>query len=523
MGKILDQTIKRWDGGIEDDARTPPRNGGALVKHFDIFSNPYKLTPYRSTEADHATNVSATDAKQYDIRHFQLASTGLLYGLGKEGNGYPKVLRKADPTTGNWLSSNGGDAATAEGEGDAARITGCFIEWASAFWFFQGTNQLAKVLTADGVITNSVTTVGSTITSVAQGVVGPDDNLYLFYNNKVVRVDNTGTPSDDVLTNLPSDMRITCAASIGTYIAIGMAYGTSDTASPTGRSKVFIWDMTTTDDINDVIDWGEGALMCLGNIEGRLVGVSNNALETPSGLTSLAVGKGAMTVRMWNGSVAQVMKEMIANQSVTLGRFIRDVVIKNNKMYWVASVPFGLSTSTESTYHIGIWCFGRKNVNSDFALTLDYIADSVLDSSNYYINSFGAAGNYWFINHSADFSIAKTDDTANFTETSTYDTVIMNLEDSSVTKKLVGVTLYTEPIPSGGSVTVAYRIDNETSYTTIFTNTTQNDIRHSAINIESSGAELPDFKELQLRITCTGGVEITGLRFRAEVIEDDIY
>ena len=524
MGKTLEQVIKRFDGGIEDDPRTPPRNGGALIKHFDIFSNPYKLTPYRGTEADHATAVSSTDAKQYDIYKPTLASTGLLYGLGKNGSGYPKVLRKADPTTGNWLSSAGNAAATAEGEGNAARITGCFIEWASAFFFLQGTNQIAKVALT-GAITNSVSTTGTTIVTTAQGVVF-GNKLFIPYNNKMFSVASDGsTVVDDVTPALPSDMRITSVSVWGNYIMIGMAYGTSATASPTGRSKVFQWDGSSTSAFNDTLDWGDGALMCLGTIEGRVVGVTNNALETPSGLTSLALGSGSMVVRMWAGGTPQVFKELVGSQTVTLGRMKSEVVIKNNKMYWIASVPLEDSSATESTYHLGIWCFGRKNVNSNFALTLDYIIQTKLDSSNFKINSFGAAGNYWFLNHSADGSLAKTNDAESFGETSTFITVIMNFDDASVTKKLKGITVYTAPLPSGSEVYVYYRKDEETSWTNILYTDTDNLLRYSVINDEQTvpGAELPEFKEIQFKITSDGGAEITGFRCRAEVILDDVY
>jgi hypothetical protein len=164
MGQIFEQKITNFSGGMSDDSRQPLNNVGSLIKHFNIFDNPYKLTPYRSTEVDTATNVSSTDAKLYDIRNFQLGSDGKLYALGKVvATSYPKVVKKTDPTTGNWLSSAGNNIATAEGEGNGARILGAFIEWQGSFWFFQGTTQLAKCTLA-GTITNTVATVG-TITS----------------------------------------------------------------------------------------------------------------------------------------------------------------------------------------------------------------------------------------------------------------------------------------------------------------------------------------------------------------------
>ena len=519
--KTLETKITRFDGAMSDDPREPSGIMGSLLKHFDCFSHPEKLTPYRSTEADTATNVSATDAEQYDIRDFQLGSDGKLYGLGKNGSGYPKVLKKTDPTTGNWLSSNGGNAATAEGEGNAARISGCFIEWQGAWWFFQGTNQIAKVVIATGVITNSVATVGATITSVAQGVIA-NNTLYLFYNNRVVTVSAAEAVSDNVFTTIPSDMRITSVARYGTYLGIGCAYGTSAITKPFGRSIVVIWDMVQTTTASDVIDWGEGLLRVLGNIEGRLCGVSDKYLTSSLGLT-----RGSMVIRLWAGGTPQVMKEVVANQTVSLDatafpntvtRFPSNVVIKNNKMYWVASVPFGLSTSTESTFHLGIWVFGRKNANSNFALAVDYVEEAV-DAAAFYINSFGAAGDYWFINYGSGGKVTKTDDAANYTITSIYESQIFNGGDLASYKSLVDVTVGTVYLPTAGQVVCKYRINNETSWTTIFTNTTDNSISHSANNIESSGDPLPKYyKEIQFRIESTGGAEITELSFNEELL-----
>src|SRR3990167_9341982 len=478
---IKEIKITKFDGGISDSLLQPSSNSFGLSKHFDIFSNPYKLTPYRSTEADTGTSVSSTDLEQYRVQDFQLGLDGKLYGLGRAAaSSVPKVFSKVDPTTGNWTVE-----ATAQGTG--ALIRGCFIEWQSAWWMFSGTTDVSK-WTIGSTFTNSVWTV-ATIVSVAQGVVGADGNMYMFYNNKVVRVSSAGAITDNVMTAIPTDMRITSACRFGSYLAIACAYGTSNTALPSGRSQVYIWDYVTTATVSDIVDWGEGLLRVIGNIEGRIVGVTDKYLSNP-----ISLSRGSMVVRMWGGGIPKIMKEIVANQLVTadsgtlaipITRFPRNVVIKDNVMYWVASVPFGLSTSTESTYHLGIWAFGRKNINSDFALTLDYIEEAV-DTSNFYINSFGNAGNYWFIAHSAESAgkVTKTDDATNFTITSVYDTQIFNGGDSSVTKKILGTTLSFEALPAAGVVRLFYKKDAETAFTRIFTYGTDDSLSHSAVNIE---------------------------------------
>jgi len=78
-------------------------------------------------------------------------------------------------------------------------------------------------------------------------------------------------------------------------------------------------------------------------------------------------------------------------------------------------------------------------------------------------------------------------------------------------------------LPTAGQVVMKYRVNNETSYTTIFTDTTDNDITHSAVNIESSGATLPQFRELQLRVESTGNAEITGISLKWEEIDSKLY
>ena len=526
--------ISNFAGGIVDDIREPLSNKFGISKHFDIFSNPLRLTPYRSTVAE-TNSTSAASLGANHPRNFQLGKNGIMYALGDNGAGLAQVLQKSDPTTGNW-----GLATTAVGTG--ITIYGSFKEWGttSAFYMFTGTQAVSK-WTIGSTFTNSVLALGVPITSVAQSVVGADDNLYMFYNNRVVRVTNAGTATDNVLSNLPSNMRIVSACVWGTFLAIGMAYGTAATGASTGMSKVFIWDMVTTATVNDAVDWGEGTLRVLGNIEGRIVGVSDKYLTTPAGLTSLGIGQSSMVVRMWNGATPQVMKEVIANQSVPADsgtydnvttRFPRDVVVKDNKMYWVASVPLAPdSTATESTYALGIWAFGRKNVDSNFALTLDYKEEAV-DASNFYINSFGNAGNYWFISYSAAGLVNRTDNAANYTFTSYWESPIINfiyglrhrlIPSSSSVKKMVGVTVTFDPLPAGATVVLKYRKDAETSWTQIFTYTSTSALFHSAINIESTGAALPAYKEIQLRVESTGGAIITGISMDFEQEAHNLY
>ena len=52
---------------------------------------------------------------------------------------------------------------------------------------------------------------------------------------------------------------------------------------------------------------------------------------------------------------------------------------------------------------------------------------------------------------------------------------------------------------------------------------TSNVISHDAVNIESSGANLPQYKEIQFQIQPSCGAVVTGLEFREEIIDRKMY
>lgn len=344
MSKLVEQKISSFFGGISDSTRKPTTSEFAISKGFDIFTDPFKLIPYRAFEADTNDGATALGMKQYFIRDYLYASTSSkLYALGQNASSYPKIVYKNDATTGNWI-------LPANSEGNASVQYGCLAEYKDYLWGFQGTSQVFKwgLLSGTPTITNSAGTVGTVystatgvtiaaggtgyqvndiltiqagnkscrlivtgvaagvvttfsileagynqtvantlatavtpvggtgctvnittvgnvttpISSVAQGLIGTDDNLYLPYNNILVRVYPSGTVQDQAL-KLPTNLKITSIANWGKYLAIG----TAPKSSFNGVSKVYLWNFTSPD-IQEVIDWGEGDLRVLENIEG---------------------------------------------------------------------------------------------------------------------------------------------------------------------------------------------------------------------------------------------------------------
>jgi len=495
MSKSVTYKLNNFSGGVSDDPREENSTKYQVAQHFDTFSQPNRMIPYRSLEADTNDGSTATGMKQYFAQDFLYASASAkLYALGQTGAGLTKIVFKADATTGNWTLP-----ATSEGNG--AVKNGCLVEYKDYLWGFQGTNQIFKWGTLSGTpaITNSASTTASTITSVAQGVIAKDDNLYLPYNNVLVRVNAGGTVQDEVLT-LPTNFKITSITNYGNYLAIGCA----PISIYNGVSRVFLWNLIS-DDVQEVIDWGEGELRILETIEGMIVGVTDRYLNNATG-----AGRGSMVLSIYQGGTPQVIKE-VYTETLTGKTIPRSKAVKDNRLFFAAKI---MTNSAGTEYNEGIWSFGRKNVSYPFALNLDIVDENISTSG---IQSFGSAANYFFISHSADGSIDKTDDAATFDFTSSYESQIFNFGDVNSDKTLKKLRVSHARLGAGETITASYRIDGASAWTTIGTCSMENSISHTFLNIESTGLAFASGREYEFKIDSTGGAEITGFECEALV------
>lgn len=495
-------TIQRnnFFGGISDDPRELDPTKFQMSKHFDIFTYPTKLVPYRSLEADTNDGSTSTGMKQYYVRDYAYATqSSKLYGLGQNGSGKTKIVYKSDATTGNWTLPS-------SSEGDGAVLNGCFLEYKDYLWGFQGTNQIWKWGTLSGSpsITNSASTVASTITSVANGIIAADGNAYIAYNNVIVRIAPGGTITDNA-KSVPDTYKITSLCNYGSYMAIAC----SPKSTYNGQSKVFIWNLSS-DLFAETIDWGEGELRVMDNVEGTLIGITDRYLNN-----SIGAGKGSMVIQGWSGGAPQVLKEIntlaLTGKSIPLSK-----AVKNNRLFWSAKI---MTNSAGTTYNEGVWSFGRKKTGYQFATSLDIVCESANTSG---IEAFGVAGNYFFVTHSADGSISKTDDTSTFSYTSIYESQIENFGTTEQKKKWITGKITCTPLASGASLTLKYKKDEDTSFTTIGSYSTLNGISRAFINIESSGNEIPTFKEIVIRIESTGGAEVTSYQITAQPLEGNV-
>ncbi len=495
MSKLVEIKLNNFSGGVSDDPRESNGTKFQVSKHFDIFSNPTRLTPYRSLEADTNDGSTSTGMKQYMVKDFSYHSaSSKLYGLGQTAGGLTKIVYKADATTGNWTLPT-------SSEGNGAVKNGCFFEYQDYLWGFQGTNQVFRwgLLSGTPSITNSHSTVGSTINSVADGIIAADGNGYIGYNNVIVRIAPAGTVTDSAKT-VPSNFKITSFANYGNYLAVGCA----PISTYNGRSKVFLWNLSS-DLFQEAIDWGEGELRVLENIEGYLVGITDRYLNNSTG-----AGRGSMIIQMYSGGVPQVVKEVFT-QALTNKSIPTNKAVKNNRLFFAAKI---MTNSAGTEYNEGIWSFGRKNVGYPFSLSLDII-DENIDTDG--IQAFGSAANYFFITHSGDGSIDKTNDSATYAFSSIYESQIMDFGDVSSDKTLRKLKVSFRKMLAGESITAKYRVDGATSWTTIGTYDTDGALSHTFLNIEATGANFASGREYEFQISSTGGAEILEIAATADI------
>lgn len=497
MSRSVQERIENFYGGVSDDSRKRSNNEFQITRHFDIFSNPKRLTPYRSFEADTETSISSTDLKQYLVRDFLYASASTkLYGLGQTAAGLTKIVQKAVAESGLWTTPS-------SSEGNGAVKNGCFFEYKDYAWGFQGTNQIFKwgLLSGSPSITNSVATVASTITSVANGIIAADGNGYMAYNNVVVRIATDASITDNAKT-VPTNFKITSLANYGSYMAIGC----SPKDSFNGVSKVFLWNLSS-DLFAETIDWGEGDLRVVETVEGMLVGVTDRYLNNATG-----AGRGSMIIQAYQGGAAQVLKEVftqaLVGKTIPTSKFV-----KNNRLFFAAKI---MTNSAGTEYNEGIWSFGRKNSSYPWALTLDYISSNI-DTDG--IQAIGSAANYIFIAHSLDGSIDKTNDASTYAFTSIYESQTYNFGDTTSDKLLNSAKVSYRKLAAGETVTLKYRVDGATSWTTIGSDAVDDSLSHTFLNIESTGAAFSAFKELEIRIESDGGAEILGFELNAEILD----
>lgn len=504
--RIFKNKIDLFYGGIADDIRIQKPELSQLISHFDIWSSPKKLQPYRSMEADENT--------AYKIVLFLYANSKL-FGLGLvEGTGKAKVYEKSsDPITGSWTASSSGE------DGSGSRSVVFFKEFHNYIYGSSAGTRLWYYGDITG--TPSFGATAYAVGATAQGIITTDDFLLVPCANVVAKKDGAGSGPTNAWTSpltLPSVYTVSDIYELG-----DLAYVACRPALPNSglNSKVFIWDKISSDP-SDVIDWGEGDLYILDEIEGELVGVSS-----VGGSSAFAI-KARMSVRKWSGGNKARQSFELESDDLTLTIYGNHCKFKEGNR-----LVFGLKIKIGGTTYNQLFAIGRKTEQYPLSYSFDRMIDNDTALTGN-INGLFKAGNYIFASHNDDGSVNRTNDQIDYTGiTPTYISQKLTgemeagIDAHRRRKKLVMAGILCDPLTSGQSVSLYYRVNAESSWTLIRTLSTTNALQSEAGMADTNGDGTPDedFKycyEWQFKVTSAGGAKPTGIIYAISVDDADI-
>ncbi len=484
------QEIEIFSTGMTTDLRKVIRVNRKILRpfqslqHFDVY--PDRLVPKRDwvLETGAVTNLISR------YNYFDDGSGNYaLWGLGLDGSNHVQLLHKAAGSfTGGWSTATNGIATSSATSGNP------FLFGYKGYQYFMTSFGLARY----NVSTQTMTDAWQAgFSSSVMPVIHPRTGAaYFFSANSVYEVDPTGTWVGVVQT-LPANMIITSASPQGNNLAIG--------ASPLNgydNSFVYLWDLSVTGSTSSInftesIDWGKGQLAHLTQIEGVLVGVSNEQIDHDYG-----INKGRMVARTYTTTVAQetnyITADAIAATPIAPTYFADGV-----KLYYPASIPF------KGDARIGIWSVDRSgNFNIE--------AIGPVAEAGQRITGIYRLGKVWFITF-ADNNVYRTNDQASYTLPAIMETAVYG--DRINSSQFVGATVSFEALTAGLSATLKYKLPEDTSWQTMGTQST---VGQRQLQVLGTSLKVPPrFTEYQFRIE-TNAV-LTGFSWATEPFDTNIY
>jgi len=502
--KIYKESLDVFYGGISDDARIQKPEVFQVAQHFDIWTNPKALTPYRDMEAD----VDIT-TKAYKIDGFAYENSGL-WGIGRKSGGTKnKVYQK---TTGSSISSAWAAAPSGESTSSNAFTHVCCIAFHDRL-YMDGPIVIDSWGTLDpsGSYTEAAYSPGGV--PACQGIITTDDLLIIPILPAGLAVkDGAGSgPTDAWSTpiSFPNNRQIRDLCEWGDFVAIAMHPG----GGYNGQigSKVFLWDKASSDP-SHVIDWGEGHLLILENIEGTLIGVSQ------IGYGEEGIIKQKLVVRQYTGGdAAEVIFELEGDGGSGMAVWPNLAKVKDGNR-----LIFGVKFTKDGVSYNQLAAIGRKTSSYPWSFTLDRLVDN--QNAITEIDAAFKLGQTVFVAYNGDGSINRTDDSANYT-TSTYISQKRNgssvVQDAARRRKVLAMAgVLTELLTSGQSVSLYCRRDAGT-WELIRTYTYGDDATPGLVPANmgfeagklADGTDFSNWKEIEFKATSAGGAKITGIPF----------
>lgn len=368
---------------------------------------------------------------------------------------------------------------------------------------FGSTEYLTQIQTfgADHINWTAATNVAST--EAMPRLSYPVDKKYYFNRSSAMSSINSLTYTATAFSPYATPE---CHTPYDQYLAIGSDLG--------GKSVIQLWDMDSNL-ARALIDLGTGNVRVVGNVFGTIFAVVNNSLADDD----LGAGDQSMDIRVWTGGAEA--RPWISFKSPTSydGEFTPEnwkQPVNNQVEYFKHGMVFwGKVYDIDNNEMEGLWAIGKNERNGKFGLTMLRDMAGMGDVSNIY-----RTGNNLLVCHGYDGAISKSS-SATYTANSVWQSTWLMGSGNDVEDQLKEVEVTFDPLDAGQTVTIEIRTDGG-SWTTIATITETGAVHRTATLIESTEVDFPAFRELQIRVTSTGGAApITGVHYTYEELSND--
>ena len=473
-------TLQSFYGGMADSIRERSGFKFEVSKHFDIFSDPKRLIPYKTISANNS-GLNVNNQVQ-NIMIVQNTSTSDAVILGKVSSTNKPKLFMNSGTDAAWEALTTGESANNETHFKMfIKFGGKYYGRGSVGTRIWSYNPSTNTFTEDAsgatlLLDNAKDTKCNAIVGKANGFLYfPTGNLLHYFD---------GSSWGTALITIPSDENIIGLANYGNYLAI-----------LTDKSYIYLWDFASTS-ADEIIELEDGSYSVLGSVGGILVAIGQKVTHAGSEIVA----------SQWAGGTPEVFFRKILSSTVSIVQGI--VRQRYGKLF------FAVNDTTTGRPYQGIWVVGRRKAGYPLAVTIAFD----------YLENGGTAAN--IVNFEVDYAkmyVITDDYLVHKLSASTYATTgpISYLQTTKYTAsdeaKPRAVAMNYEPLPADGSIKLYYRKDEETSWTQIFADTTDNSVSHSTDIIEGTTTyPLPDYAEIQFRIESLGGAMPTEFKFKAK-------
>lgn len=450
--------------------------------------------------SDNAYGGSATGLKTYDIRNFaQFGSIILGLGTKSDGTG-SKIFQKNIGVDSEW--QDGSSSLGLDDEGTDDLIEHPFFVYLNGAYYpvkSGSATNVAKIVfnTYDGTFSSSW------LVSQPTGAFGYTHIIEAFNGAYYATKGGVATGISQVSTSSVTQTVKSTAINPRSITSGDYAIGIAGTLSDPREARVLIWDAASL-----LVDQN----VRLGSESVVAIGFPNSVYTTVSSPARIALetnGRTSMNVRVLSGETPQLIYRL---ESPTETNFAQHDIndYYQNAMLWYSRNPIN---SDGDEFVQGVWACGSGSANSQFGVSM------LLDTSSLgLVERAKVFGTSIYFAHNSDGSVSRLDDF----ETGTFDIpgyieTLFYGADTPFQKQLEGVSVVTENLPSGGTVEVQYRTDENNTWTSLGTSDTDGKQVHNFTR--ANGTPIGKFREIQFKIILTGKIALKS--YLVSITEED--